>query len=84
MLEDGHRRRAAKRITGGDGRPLQPFRWWQLLSGRTPLSRRIGVVPVVMLIIRMSLNPLRLLHPPLRAPRLRGLPPRARRAQLDG
>ncbi|SDT07960.1 hypothetical protein SAMN04489751_3701 [Brevibacterium sandarakinum] len=34
MLEDWKQRRAAKRIKAGDGRPLQPFRWWQLLSGR--------------------------------------------------
>lgn len=34
MLDEWKRRRAAKRIEPGDGRPLQPFRWWQLLSGR--------------------------------------------------
>lgn len=28
------RARAAARVKGGDGRPLQPFRWWHLLSGR--------------------------------------------------
>lgn len=32
MSEEGRRRRAARRVRPGDGRPLQPFRWWQLLS----------------------------------------------------
>lgn len=32
MLEDVRRRRAAKRVKPGDGRPLTPFRWWQQLS----------------------------------------------------
>ncbi|MFI7210718.1 hypothetical protein ACIBP4_03435 [Micromonospora maritima] len=30
MIEDWRQRRAAKRITSGDGRPLKRFRWWQL------------------------------------------------------
>ncbi|MCP3427128.1 hypothetical protein NBM05_14185 [Rothia sp. AR01] len=34
MLEDWTRRRAARRVEGGDDRPLQPFRWWHLLAGR--------------------------------------------------
>lgn len=34
MLENMKRRRAARRITAGDGRPLRPFRWWQVISGR--------------------------------------------------
>jgi hypothetical protein len=32
MLSDLRRRRAAKRVEPGDGRPLQRFRWWQSLS----------------------------------------------------
>jgi hypothetical protein len=32
VFEEWRRRRAAQRVTRGDGRPLQPFRWWQLLS----------------------------------------------------
>jgi len=31
MFEDWKRNRAAKRVRPGDGRALQPFRWWQLL-----------------------------------------------------
>src|SRR5690606_5358148 len=27
-------REGAKRMHAGDGRPLEPFRWWHLLSGR--------------------------------------------------
>ncbi|NGN65621.1 hypothetical protein G5C51_17160 [Streptomyces sp. A7024] len=30
MFEERRRRRAAKRVQPGDGRPLQRFRWWQL------------------------------------------------------
>ncbi|SNT29219.1 hypothetical protein [Rhodococcoides kyotonense] len=30
MLEQWKRQRAAKRLQPGDGRALQPFRWWQL------------------------------------------------------
>ncbi|MBO4206881.1 hypothetical protein [Micromonospora echinofusca] len=30
MIEDWRQRRAAKRITSGDGRALKRFRWWQL------------------------------------------------------
>jgi hypothetical protein len=30
MFEEMRNRRAARRITPGDGRPLRPFRWWQL------------------------------------------------------
>ncbi|MFF3481814.1 hypothetical protein ACFYXC_00840 [Streptomyces sp. NPDC002701] len=30
MFEEMRNRRAARRITPGDGRPLQRFRWWQL------------------------------------------------------
>ena len=32
MFAEWRRRRAAGRVKRGDGRPLQPFRWWQLLS----------------------------------------------------
>ena len=32
MSEQGRRRRATRRVRPGDGRPLPPFRWWQLLS----------------------------------------------------
>lgn len=32
MFEDWRRHRAAKRLKHGDGRPLQRFRWWQLLG----------------------------------------------------
>jgi len=41
MLQDLRRRRAAKRIKPGDGRPLQPFRWWQLLAERSLLTLRL-------------------------------------------
>ncbi|WP_439256213.1 hypothetical protein [Microbacterium sp. A94] len=34
MLSDHQRREGAKRTHAGDGRPLEPFRWWHLLSGR--------------------------------------------------
>ncbi|MEU5836154.1 hypothetical protein ABZ820_21115 [Streptomyces diacarni] len=30
MFEKGRRRRAARRVQPGDGRPLQRFRWWHL------------------------------------------------------
>lgn len=32
MLQEWRRRRAARRVTSGDGRALQRFRWWQLLG----------------------------------------------------
>jgi hypothetical protein len=32
VFEQGRRRRAARRVKPGDGRPLQTFRWWQVLS----------------------------------------------------
>ncbi len=32
MFEDVRQRRAARRVKPGDGRPLQRFRWWQLLN----------------------------------------------------
>jgi hypothetical protein len=32
MIKDWRYRRAARRIKSGDGRPLKPFRWWQLLT----------------------------------------------------
>ncbi|ARX81480.1 hypothetical protein SMD44_00878 [Streptomyces alboflavus] len=32
MIKEWRRRRAARRVRPGDGRPLRPFRWWQLLS----------------------------------------------------
>lgn len=41
MLEDWRRRRAARRIRRGDGRPLQPFRWWHLLTERSLFSLRL-------------------------------------------
>lgn len=41
MLEDWKRRRAAKRLKRGDGRPLQPFRWWHLLFERALLTLRV-------------------------------------------
>lgn len=41
MLEDWRRRRAAKRLRRGDGRPLQPFRWWHLLTERALLMLRL-------------------------------------------
>ena len=41
MLEDWKRRRAAKRLKRGDGRPLQPFRWWHLLTERALLTLRL-------------------------------------------
>ena len=41
MLQDLRRRRAAKRLRPGDGHPLQPFRWWQLLTERSLLTLRL-------------------------------------------
>jgi hypothetical protein len=41
MLQDLRRRRAAKRLKPGDGHPLQPFRWWQLLTERSLLTVRL-------------------------------------------
>lgn len=32
MFDDWRRSRAAKRVKPGTGRPLKPFRWWQLLT----------------------------------------------------
>ncbi|WP_430591694.1 hypothetical protein [Humidisolicoccus flavus] len=32
MVSNWKRRRSAKKLRPGDGRPLQRFRWWQLLS----------------------------------------------------
>ncbi|PRX19439.1 hypothetical protein CLV67_110191 [Actinoplanes italicus] len=32
VIKDWRQRRAARRVTSGDGRPLKPFRWWQLLT----------------------------------------------------
>jgi len=34
MFEEWKRQRAVKRIRQGDGRPLEPFRWWNLITGR--------------------------------------------------
>lgn len=34
ILSDSQRRRAARRVKPGNGRPLQPFRWWQSFTGR--------------------------------------------------
>ncbi|MFD3524962.1 hypothetical protein [Streptomyces sp. NPDC058653] len=45
MFKERRRRRAARRVRPGDGRPLQRFRWWQL-PGRAlfhlPLRRHDG------------------------------------------
>ncbi|OEV05085.1 hypothetical protein [Streptomyces oceani] len=45
MFEERRKRRAARRVRPGDGRPLQRFRWWQL-PGRAlfylPLTRDDG------------------------------------------
>ena len=38
MLSDRQRRKGAKHTRPGDGRPLEPFRWWHLLSGRSLFS----------------------------------------------
>ncbi|PSK98793.1 hypothetical protein CLV63_10417 [Murinocardiopsis flavida] len=40
MFKEWSRRRAARRITPGDGRRLKPFRWWQ------PTSRALFYLPV--------------------------------------
>ncbi len=32
MFDESRRRRAASRVRPGDGHPLRPFRWWQLLT----------------------------------------------------
>ncbi len=41
MLEELRRHRASRRLRPGDGRPLQPFRWWHLLTERALLT--VGV-----------------------------------------
>lgn len=41
-LDEWRARRAAKRVTPGDGRALRPFRWWQLLT-RSVLSVEVAV-----------------------------------------
>lgn len=41
MFDEVRRRRAARRLRAGDGRPLKPFRWWQLLQGRKLFSLRL-------------------------------------------
>lgn len=38
MLSDRQRRKGAKRTRAGDGRPIEPFRRWHLLSGRKLFS----------------------------------------------
>lgn len=38
MLSDYQRRKRAARTHAGNGRPLEPFRWWHLLSGRKLFS----------------------------------------------
>ncbi|MFH9063444.1 hypothetical protein ACH4GM_19800 [Streptomyces coeruleorubidus] len=32
MLKEWRHRRAVQRVKPGDGRPLKPFRWWQMLT----------------------------------------------------
>ncbi|EFL27554.1 conserved hypothetical protein [Streptomyces himastatinicus ATCC 53653] len=32
MLKERRHRRAVQRVKPGDGRPLKPFRWWQMLT----------------------------------------------------
>lgn len=34
MLKDWKWQLATRRLRAGDGRPLQPFRWWHLVTGR--------------------------------------------------
>lgn len=41
MFEGWRRRRAARRVKSGDGRPLQRFRWWQQL-GRSLFYLRLS------------------------------------------
>jgi hypothetical protein len=41
MLQEWRRRLAAHRVKPGDGRPLKPFRWWQLFLGRSLLHLRL-------------------------------------------
>ncbi|ANY08577.1 hypothetical protein [Pseudonocardia sp. HH130630-07] len=41
MLKDWRRRRAVQRVKGGDGRPLKPFRWWQVITGRALLHLQL-------------------------------------------
>ena len=38
MLRDYQRRTRAARTRAGNGRPLEPFRWWHLLAGRKLFS----------------------------------------------
>ncbi|WAE70890.1 hypothetical protein OUQ99_16755 [Streptomonospora nanhaiensis] len=40
MLKEWQRRRAARRVEPGNGKPLKPFRWWQ------PLSRVLFHLPL--------------------------------------
>lgn len=42
MLGQWKQRLADKRITKGDGRTLSPFRWWNLLSGRSLFYLVVG------------------------------------------
>ena len=38
MLSDYQRRKRGSRTRAGNGRPLEPFRWWHLVSGRKLFS----------------------------------------------
>ncbi|WP_206022667.1 MULTISPECIES: hypothetical protein [unclassified Salinibacterium] len=40
-MSDRERRKGAKRTRAGNGRPLEPFRWWHLFSGRKLFTRSI-------------------------------------------
>lgn len=41
MLKDWQRRRAARRVKRGDGRPLKRFHWWQMFLGRALLHLQL-------------------------------------------
>lgn len=38
MLSEYQRRKRGARVRAGNGRPLEPFRWWHMLSGRKLFS----------------------------------------------
>ncbi|MBZ2198208.1 hypothetical protein [Occultella gossypii] len=41
MLSDRRRRKGANRTRAGDGRPIEPFRWWHQLAGRRLFALRL-------------------------------------------
>lgn len=58
MLSDRRRRKGANRTRAGDGRLIEPFRWWHLLAGRRlfelPLVRADGSQANYVVDVRVS------------------------------